>query len=139
MTETILAAALQAIMPTLATTLAGFAVNLALKQAKKMDLEITAAQEARLRQISENAIMQVEERAMRAAKAKPAPAAVAPNTAVVAGIPIVSSQDKHSAAATIVEEQAKREGLKIDLRNAASLIDAALPALRAAGKLALKK
>lgn len=56
---------LQTVLPSLATVLAGFLVALAAKYLKKLGIEVTDAQDARLRQLVRDGIMAAEEAAHR--------------------------------------------------------------------------
>lgn len=130
MTSAIVIYLVQAFGATLATALAGYLMAFLHKKLQQAGIELTAAQDARLQSITEDAITAVEERALRAAKAKAAQPL--PTSEVATGvIPAVSSTDKHLAAANMVFQIAQEQGLKIDPSKASNAIDRVLPRVRA--------
>src|SRR5688572_9826093 len=98
------------VLPGLATAIGGMVVALLSKYLKKVKIELTAEQEARLREIVADAVRSTEEVARRQAKV---------------GVPMSSDEKDDMTAATIT---AKMPDLPpLELRNA---IDAALPQVR---------
>lgn len=101
---------LEVVLPSLATVIAGLVIGLLSRYLKKVKIELTAEQEARLRAIVEDAVKATEEVARRQATAGT----------------VMSSRDKDSMTATAVLN-AMPDLPAGQLRTA---IDAALPEVR---------